>query len=213
MHCSIEAPVQPDQEWANALTHGVAALITLCLGAWLVDSVLSERVGLSIACVAYAVSVFGTFLCSTLSHLLHRRECLNTLRAYDQAMIYLMIAGTYTPIIYRYASDFTRMPLLWVIWIAAWLGFIQKVAVRYRVNSIGTYTYLILGWLPAIPLAEHVPTSLGRWMIAGGVLYSIGILFLLNDRKKRYFHAVWHLFVILASGCHFYGVWRYVVTE
>ncbi len=195
------------------MTHGVAAVVALGMGVWLIESVLSERVGLSIACLAYALSVFGTFLFSTLSHLLHRRQCLNTLRAYDQAMIYLMISGTYTPIIYRYASDSIRMPLLWLIWLAAWAGFIKKVAIRYRVNSIGTYTYLILGWFPAIPLATQVPAELGRWMIAGGVLYSMGIVFLLNDRKARYFHAIWHLFVILASGCHFYGVWRYVVAQ
>lgn len=168
---------------------------------------------MSIACFAYTLSVFGTFLFSTLSHLLHRRECLNTLRAYDQAMIYLMISGTYTPIIYRYASESTRTPLLWSIWLLALAGFFQKVAIRYRINSIGTYTYLLLGWLPAIPIASRVPPELGRWMIAGGVLYSIGIAFLFNDRRKRYFHAIWHLFVILASACHFYGVWRYVVSE
>ena len=210
MRSSIDAPVQPDQEWANAWTHGVAAVVTLFMGAGLVESVISHRLGLSLACIAYSVSVFGTFLFSTLSHWLHRHDCLNTLRAYDQAMIYLMIAGTYTPIIYRYASEPLRLPLLWLIWVAALAGFIKKVAIRYRVNSIGTYTYLLLGWLPAIPLAQTVPNGLGRWMVAGGMLYSIGILFLLNDRKKRYFHAIWHLLVFLASACHFYGVWRYV---
>ena len=144
MRSSIDAPVQPDQEWANAWTHGVAAVVTLFMGAWLVESVISHRLGLSLACIAYSVSVFGTFLFSTLSHWLHRRDCLNTLRAYDQAMIYLMIAGTYTPIIYRYASEPLRLPLLWLIWVAALAGFIKKVAIRYRVNSIGTYTYLLL---------------------------------------------------------------------
>ena len=210
---TINAPVQPDQEWANALTHGIAALATLLMGLWLAESVVIDRVGLLIACVAYVLSVFGTFVFSTLSHLFHQRACLNTLRAYDQAMIYLMIAGTYTPIIYLYASEPVRAPLLWAIWVAASAGFIKKVAIRYRINSIGTYTYLLLGWLPALPLASHVPSELGRWMIAGGVLYSVGIIFLFNDRRKRYFHAVWHLFVILASACHFYAVWRYVVMS
>jgi hemolysin III len=218
MHYPIKAPVQPDQEWANALTHGLAAVVTLFFGVWMVEAVISDgliagRIGLSLACSAYVLSVFGTFLFSTLSHLLHQRDCLNTLRAYDQAMIYLMISGTYTPIIYRYASDWVREPLLWLIWIAAFAGFIKKVAMRYRINSIGTYTYLLLGWLPAIPLASHVPSGLGRWMLAGGVIYSIGVIFLLRDRKRRYFHAIWHLFVVLASGCHFYGIWRYCVMQ
>jgi hemolysin III len=206
-----EAPLQPDQEWANALTHGIAAVAAGLLGAFLVSSCLPTQPGLAAACGAYSLSVFGTFLFSTLSHLIHRQPLLNTLRAFDQAMIYMMISGTYTPIIYRFASDSTRDPLLWAIWVAALAGFFKKVAIRYRINSIGTYTYLLLGWLPAIPLASQVPSELVGWMLAGGLLYTIGVIFLMNDRRMRYLHAVWHLFVMLAAACHYYGILRYVV--
>lgn len=205
------APLQPDQEWANALTHGIATLSSVVMGMYLVLAAQTGQPGLSTACVTYSLSVFGTFFFSTLSHLVRRQPWLNTMRAYDQAMIYLMISGTYTPIVFQYAGDASRNPLLWAIWIAAGLGFFKKVALRYRINSIGTYTYLLLGWLPAIPLASEVPTGLVRWMLAGGILYTVGVVFLMNDRKLPYLHACWHLCVMLAATCHFYGILQYVV--
>ena len=180
-----EAPVQPDQEWANALTHGIGALGSVVLGVYLVMAALPKEPGLATACVAYSASVFGTFFFSTMSHVVRRQPLLNTMRSYDQAMIYMMISGTYTPIIFRFASESHRNPLLWAIWIAAWMGFLKKVAFRYRINSIGTYTYLLLGWLPAIPLASQVPAELVRWMFLGGVLYTIGVLFLMLFYAKR----------------------------
>lgn len=207
-----DTPVKLDQEWANALTHGLAAVAAVVLGTHLAIVANEISVGLVVACIAYAASVVGTFLCSTLSHSILRQPLLNHLRAWDQAMIYLMIAGTYTPIVFRYAPDQTRTPLLVAIWVAALVGFITKVAVKHRINSIGTVSYLLLGWLPAIPLAGHTPMPLAMSMLAGGVLYSLGVVFLVNDSKFRYAHAIWHLFVIAAATTHWYGVLYYVTV-
>jgi len=205
-----EPPLQPDQEWANALTHGLAACGALLLGLHLVLVAMPSNLGMTLACAAYSASVFGTFFFSTLSHVVRRQPLLNSMRAYDQAMIYMMISGTYTPIIVRYASDSHRDLLLWAIWIAAVLGFFKKVALRYRVNAIGTYTYLLLGWLPAIPLASEVPAELVRWMLIGGVVYTIGVFFLMNDQRLRYMHAAWHLCVMAAAAVHYYGILQFV---
>jgi hemolysin III len=210
-HDVHEAPLQPDQEWANALTHGIAAFGTLLVGSQLVVAALVYDTGLAVACGAYVASAFGTFLFSTLSHAILRQPALNTLRAWDQAMIYAMISGTYTPIIYRWAPDDVRMPLLAVIWIAALVGFLHKVAYRHRINSSGTISYLMLGWMPAVPLVGRVPGTLAWWMLAGGVLYSIGVIFLINDRKFRYFHAAWHVSVMTAASCHYLAILYYVV--
>lgn len=211
LHSGHEAPVQPDQEWANALTHGIAAVGTILLGIQLLMAAVPKHPGLVAACAAYVASVLGTFVFSTLSHVVRRQPMLNAMRALDQAMIYLMISGTYTPIIVQYASDSVRSPLLWAIWIAAWAGFFKKVALRYRINSIGTYTYLLLGWLPAIPIASQVPFELAGWMLTGGLLYTVGVIFLMNDRKVRYMHAAWHLSVMLAAASHYYAILHYVV--
>ncbi len=107
-----EAPVQPDQEWANALTHGIGALGSVVLGVYLVMAALPKEPGLATACVAYSASVFGTFFFSTMSHVVRRQPLLNTMRSYDQAMIYMMISGTYTPIIFQVCERITSKSLV-----------------------------------------------------------------------------------------------------
>lgn len=204
-------PLLPGQEWANALTHGIAAIAALIIGGGLSVAAVGKDAFLAFACLAYVGSAAGTFASSTLSHAIHRQPWLNRFRAWDQAMIYLMIAGTYTPIAVVYAPPGVRTPLLVAMWAAAWSGFIAKVLLRHRINSIGTASYLALGWLPAIPLAGNVPQPLVAGMLAGGLLYTIGVAFLLNDRKFPYFHAVWHLFVMAAALVHFVAIQRYVV--
>lgn len=206
-----EAPLHPEQEWANALTHGIAAAITVVLGAYLIFVAAEKSVGLAIACGAYVASVLGTFTFSTLSHTFLQQPTLNTMRAWDQAMIYAMISGTYTPIVYRYASDSVQEWLLTAIWVAAGTGMVMKLVYRHRINSFGSISYLLLGWLPSIPLVSHVPSELAWTMIAGGVLYTIGVGVLINDHRLPYLHAVWHVCVMTAAICHYLGILYFVV--
>lgn len=209
-----DAPLKPGEEWANVLTHGLAALCAFVAGGYMVAAAAStENSALVIACMAYAWSAFGTFLFSSLSHAIHRQPMLNTLRSWDQAMIYTMISGTYTPIIVVYAPESIRGPLVAAVWIAAVAGFVQKVFVRHRINGIETLSYLLLGWLPAIPLFGQVPTGLLWAMAVGGVIYTIGVVFLMNDGRMRYMHAAWHVFVVIAAACHFLGILWYVVLQ
>ena len=210
------APVRVDEEWANALTHGFASL-TAILGMWVLITEASSASdggftsGLVLACAAYMISVIGTFVSSTLSHLILKQPLLDSLRAWDQAMIYTMISGTYTPIIFRFAPEQTRTWLLTAIWMAAGIGFFGKIFLKHRVNSIGTVSYLLLGWLPAIPMAGHVPSPLVWSMLIGGMLYSLGVILLMNDNKRPYLHAGWHLFVMMAATTHFLGILWFVL--
>lgn len=208
-----DTPWQADQEWANALTHGIAAAVTIFLAVGLLRSAgdSDRSIGMMISCLAYSLSVLGTFTFSTLSHVVSPSPLLNRLRAWDQAMIYMMISGTYTPIIYRFADQPVRAWLLAAIWVAAVAGFLAKVAANHRINSIGTVSYLLLGWLPAIPLIGQVPTIVVIWMMIGGVLYTIGVACLINDRKVRYLHAVWHLFVMSAAFSHYWTILKHIV--
>jgi hypothetical protein len=127
--------------------------------------------------------------------------------------IYTMISGTYTPLIYQFADDSVRPWLLAAIWIAAGYGFLNKVALKHRVNSISTVTYLLLGWLPSIPLIGRVPSSVVMGMFIGGTLYTVGVGFLVNDHKVRYMHVMWHLLVIMAALAHYWTIYRYVVLQ
>lgn len=212
MDHTIDAPpIQPEQEWANAWTHGLSAVLWCIVGAALVRSSAGEP-GLAIACGVYAASVVTTFVCSTLSHVFLEQPWLDRFRACDQAAIYLMIIGTYTPIAYAYSPDGWRIPLLTAMWIAALAGFFNKAVRMHRLHSISVVSYLLLGWLPAIPLIRNVPVELAYAMFIGGVLYSVGTIFLMNDRRAPYLHAVWHLMVLLASLVHAVGIAWYVVA-
>ncbi|TWT56172.1 PAQR family membrane homeostasis protein TrhA [Allorhodopirellula solitaria] len=204
-------PIQPEQEWANAWTHGIAALVWLAITVWLVTRASQVNTGLAIACAAYGASCIGTFTCSTLSHTFLERPRLDRFRAWDQAMIYLMIIGTYTPITYQLADPKYRLVLLTAMWGLALWGFVNKAILNHRIHTMSTATYLMLGWLPAIPLFGRVPMDLFGYMLAGGVIYSVGVLFLINDSRVKYFHAVWHLFVMTASIVHLIGIVKYVV--
>ncbi|MEM6687908.1 MAG: hemolysin III family protein [Planctomycetota bacterium] len=205
-------PWQADQEWANAATHGFAAIVSILAGAWLISQAWAISSGMTLACLAYLASIVGTFTFSTLSHLVPPSPLLNRLRAWDQAMIYTMIAGTYTPIIVRFAPSTVSAWLLPAMWAAAIAGFVSKVAIAHRVNSIGTLSYILLGWLPAMPLSPHVTDIVVRGMFAGGIVYSLGVVMLMNDHRIRYLHAGWHLMVMTAASIHFWMIGWHVAT-
>jgi len=192
------------------MTHGLAALMTVVLGWELVTAAALQSGPLAVACLTYVASAFATFTFSTLSHLILRQPLLNRLRAWDQAMIYAMISGTYTPIIVRYAGD-VRASLLIAIWVVAISGIGAKLFLRHRINNVATVSYLLLGWLPAVPLYGQVPPELGWGMLLGGVLYSLGVIVLINDERFKFLHMIWHLLVMSAALCHFAVIRWYVV--
>jgi hemolysin III len=208
-----DAPILPDEEWANALTHAAAAL------AWMLGAVVMARAAAgqplmtTFCCLVFVFSAVSVFTASALSHhLIHEPVLLRRLRAWDQGLIYVMISGTYTPLVWRFADDSVRLPLLIGIWIAAAVGFHSKVIAEHRVNGIGTITYLLLGWIPALGLVTRVPGEVLWWMAAGGVLYTLGVALLINDARVKYFHALWHLMVVTAAGCHFWAVYQFVAA-
>lgn len=212
---SIEpaAPIRHDQEWANALTHTLAAIAGV-VGAVLMGITTSDQsLAKTIACLAFVGSAIAVFVASALSHyFIHDAEVIKRLRAWDQGLIYVMITGTYTPLVYQFASPAMRTIALCIIWVAALVGFYSKVIAEYRVNGIGTFSYLALGWLPALFLVGRVPTPVLFWMAAGGVLYTVGVAVLVNDHRIRYLHAVWHLLVMAAASCHYWAIYCYVAS-
>jgi hemolysin III len=165
-------------------------------------------------CLVFVFSAVSVFTASALSHhLIHDPILLRRLRAWDQGLIYVMISGTYTPLVWRFADDSLQIPLLIGVWIAAAVGFHSKVIAEHRVNGIATITYLLLGWVPALGLVTKVPGELLLWMAAGGVIYTCGVALLLNDARVKYFHAGWHLCVVTAAACHFWAIYQFVAMN
>jgi hemolysin III len=130
---------------------------------------------------------------------------------WDQGLIYLFIAGTYTPLVCAHVPVATRTVALAVTWGAAAVGFYSKVVARHRVNALATWGYVLLGWGPALILMRYVPGGCLIWLVSGGLFYTLGIYFLKRDEGCRYFHAAWHIFVILGSACHYAAIMFFVV--
>ena len=197
-------------EWANTLTHAGGFVLSLGGSAAMAYWLQGQTTGVVISCAVYCAAVMAVYLFSTLSHAVFEPDLRHAMRAWDQGAIYLMISGTYTPFAWQYSPPGFRIPLLLFLWIVAAVGFWSKVIAQHRVNALATTSYLLLGWVPAIPLAPQVPLGCLLGMAAGGVLFTIGVVFLKLDRRYRFFHAAWHVCVIAASICHFATVAYYV---
>ncbi|WP_218934734.1 PAQR family membrane homeostasis protein TrhA [Rosistilla ulvae] len=211
-HLSHDALIVPyerlsdGEELANAITHGSGCAAAIIATGWVVATHPMSPAVL-IGFLVYAASLAFVFLMSTISHVVTDPARLHLARAWDQGAIYLLIAGTYTPGVVAFAGSGIRPWLLLAIWLLAGFGFFSKVVGKHQVHAIDTWTYIALGWFPAMVLAPGVTLDYFLWMLAGGLAYSLGVCFLLNDSKVRYFHAVWHLLVIVAAAIHYYAIY------
>jgi hemolysin III len=135
------------------------------------------------------------------------------LRRFDHSAIYLLIAGTYTPFMTQLKIGFASGALLTGVWITAGLGMVLKLVLPGRFDGVAVVLYLVLGWSGVMfcgPVVASLP-GLTLWLLAaGGVLYSIGVIFHLW-RRLRFQNAIWHAFVLLAAGCHYAAVLEYAV--
>jgi len=135
------------------------------------------------------------------------------LRRFDHSAIYMMIAGTYTPFMAQLKIGLASAGLLAGVWVTAALGVVLKLVLPGRFDRVAVVLYLVLGWSGAMfcwPLIASLPSSIFWLLAAGGVLYSLGVLFHLW-RSLRFQNAIWHAFVLLAAGCHYTAVLEYAV--
>jgi hemolysin III len=203
-----------DEEWANGLSHAVGWLLSVLGTILLLEHVLARGSTATIAsCLVYCLSLVGVYAASTLSHWVRAPKWRHWFRSWDQGLIYLLIAGTYTPIAVAYFDGAWHLITV-LMWTLAIAGFISKVALRHRVDAITIWLYLTMGWLPILTLPQMLavaPSGLLYLMLAGGIAYTVGSLLLMNDHRAPYLHTGWHLLVILGSALHFLVVWQYVV--
>jgi hemolysin III len=148
---------------------------------------------------------------STLSHAVRDPDARTRARALDQGTIYTLIAGTVTPFACSVLSGWMLTTFLFLVWLAAAVGFYSKVFVKHRINNMTAVSYVLMGWIPSMVLVGYVPIACFAMMALGGVLYTAGTLFLQNDHRSWYFHAIWHVLVILASACHYLAIVLFVL--
>jgi hemolysin III len=211
MSTVAELPValSPSEELANSITHALGLVLSVVGTAVLLDRAIRYGDTLQVVGVSvYGATLVALYAASTLSHSFERPRIRHFFRTVDQVCIFLLIAGTFTPISLTYC----RSGWWWGLFIAVWalaLGGIFFKLFFTRLHNVSISAYVLLGWLPIIaikPIVATIPASVLVWMLAGGILYTIGTLFLLKDDRVPYFHAAWHVFVIAASACHYYAV-------
>jgi hemolysin III len=196
-------------ELANACTHALGVALALAGLAVLVT--LASLHGSARQIVSY--SIYGATLVllyavSTAYHGVCLPRVKRVLRTLDHAAIYLLIAGTYTPFALISLRGAWGWSLLGIIWALAATGVIFKVFFTGRFPITSTVVYLAMGWLALVAVRQlfaHVPPAGLVLLFAGGFCYTVGILFFALDHK-RFHHAIWHVFVLGGSVCHFFAV-------
>jgi len=161
----------------------------------------------------YGATLILLYLASTLYHAVRRDSLKSLFRFIDHACIYLLIAGTYTPFTLVTLRGGWGWTLFGLVWGFAALGIGFKVFFTGRYEVFSTVVYVLMGWLAVVaikPMLEQFPPGCLAWIFAGGLTYTVGVVFYALDRKP-YMHAVWHLFVIAGSTCHYVAVMRYVL--
>jgi hemolysin III len=207
---------RPADEISNLITHGFGLALSVAATLLLMPIVMAgQEPRVILACGVYCLTLVLLYSASTLSHTFHDLDLRRLFRMLDQACIFLLIAGSMTP----FAEVFLRQGRWWLFLPAMWtLAGAGVLLVLYQRNLSGPakIAYGVMGWLPIVAIRElmrHAPFGLLLWIVAGGVLYSVGTVFLAFDRKIRYFHALWHMFVVAGSICHYVGVLVYIALR
>lgn len=210
---STERPQSLAEELANSLTHGMGLLLSLAALPVLVLAALADGDPWRIAAATvYGASLVLLYTTSTLYHAVRQARTKAFFRRCDHAAIYLLIAGTYTPFSLVTLRGAWGWALFGTVWGLAVVGILKELILgRDRIPSVPLY--IAMGWLAviaAVPLFQQLPGWGLAWLLAGGLLYTAGIVFYANDERWRHAHGVWHLFVLGGTACHYFTVLYFV---
>ncbi|KQR89734.1 hemolysin III [Burkholderia sp. Leaf177] len=198
----------------NSVTHLVGTVLSVAGLATLVTMASLERDPYKIVSFAvYGAMLLALYAISTLYHWVRSPRLKAVLQKCDHSAIYLLIAGSYTPFTLVTLRGPWGWSLFGVSWGLAALGIIQELTLGRRTRSVSMVIYVMMGWLALVairPLVTALPPAGTAWLLAGGLIYSAGIYFFINDERIRHGHGIWHLFVLGGSLCQFVSIARYV---
>lgn len=196
------------EELANTITHGLGIVFCMIATPFLI--LLSAK-GSAAGMVAVSVFSFGmlmVYLSSTLYHAARNESTKRTLRIWDHISIFLLIAGSYTPIVYNYTDSSTATLFLSIMWGIVVLGVVKKLFLTGRYEKLSLLLYLALGWMAVFiikPLLQNVPAEVWWWLAGGGLSYTFGTIFY-RWKKLQYHHAIWHCFVLAGTIMHYIAI-------
>lgn len=202
----------PIEEQLNAWSHGFGAALGV-VGLVLLLIFCDSNALAIFSVIVYGASIIILFTASTLYHAIKNESKKHIFRIIDHISIYLLIAGTYTPVTLITLSDSRGWLLFWLVWGIATFGVILKLFFTGRFEIFSTLLYLVMGWLVVLDfsaLAETMATNGLLLLYAGGLFYTVGIVFY-AIHKIPYNHVIWHLFVLGGAICHFFMILYYVI--
>ena len=201
------------EEQLNAVTHGIGAALGAVALILLIIYADSLKPWSLFSVIVYGVSIIVLFLASTFYHSVRKEKPKHYFRIIDHISIYLLIAGTYTPVLLISLSESLGWTLFYVVWGIAGMGVVLKLFFTGRFEVFSTLLYLIMGWLIVFDftnLYEAIGYNGIAWLMAGGSFYTIGIIFY-AIQKIPYNHVIWHLFVLGGAICHFFMIFWHVI--
>lgn len=205
-------PQSLGEEIANSVSHGAAFIAAVASIPFLIAS-SNHRSSASFAgSIVFAVTMVLLYLASTVYHTMPEGRAKRVFCKLDHGAIYLFIAGSYTPFALGALNGPWGWSLFGVVWSLAVIGITLKAFDRLTHPWLSTGLYLAMGWLvvvAAVPLLERVALQGLVWLVAGGLAYTVGVIFFALDSRIRYSHAVWHGFVAMGTACHFVAVQGY----
>lgn len=209
-----EIPESRGEETANAILHGTGAALALAgLAVMVTLSAMHGNAWHVVSSAVFGASLVLLYLASTLYHAFPWPRVKRVFEVMDHAAIYVLIAGTYTPFALVTLRGAWGWSIFGVVWALAVAGIVVQAVFPGRLRGLMTALYLAMGWIVVIafgPLLSALAPAGIAWLIAGGVIYSAGVFFYYRKRF-RFSHAVWHVFVLAGSVCHFIAILRYVI--
>lgn len=210
---SVVDPQTKKEEVANSITHGLGA--ALAVAALVILVVFAARKGDAWKVTSF--SIYGStlvllYVMSTLSHAIMGKKMKRFFELLDYSSIYLLIAGTYTPITLMYLRGPWGWSIFGIVWGFAVIGILCKVFLLGKWDFLSVIFYILMGWIIAIafkPLLRYAPPGFLKLLVIGGACYMFGSVFYLF-KKMPFHHPIWHLFVIAGSACHFFGFLLYM---
>lgn len=203
-----------NEEVWNTITHGIGAVLSVvAMVLMVVYSVMSDSLTAILSSVIFGFGLISLYTASTLYHAAKNPRRKNILQKVDHLCIYLLIAGTYSPVMLMGLKGSWGWIMFSAIWGLTLLGFVFKFSPLQKNQRLSLILYALMGWFAIFalkPLLESLPNEALLLLGSGGLAYTIGIYFFVNHRI-RFNHLIWHLFVLAGSALHFFAIFLYIL--
>lgn len=200
------------EEVANAVSHGLALVAAIVAIPILILGAAPHGAAAIVGASIFGATLLLLYLASMIYHVLPAGKGKRVFMVLDHCAIFLLIAGSYTPFTLGVLKGGWGWSLLGVVWGLALAGVLIKAILGTKYQNLSVALYLGMGWLVLVavePMLKVVPLPGLLWLLAGGLFYTLGVVFFHYDWRLRYAHFIWHLFVVAGSVCHTVAVYRY----